>query len=134
MGIDATDRQGQAICEFALDTQGSLLGIRILIVGLAAENYTQRRGWAGVCHADAELSQISRRNASGIARCWGCTLNLALRKQRLENARGCKGRGASRNARECRVYLGNLPETIDIARGLNYFGNLATDLRVKDPE
>ncbi len=135
MGIDATDRQGQAICEFALDTQGSLLGVRILIIGLAAENYTERGNRTGVRNRDVQrwLGQVSRRDASGIARCRRCTLNLALCKQRLENFRrrkGCVPGGSGKGHK----HLGNLSETIDIAQSLNYVGNLAIDLRIEDPE
>src|SRR5690349_7094035 len=92
MGIDPAQRNGKVVGDFALNAKGRLLGIRILIARLAAENYRQQ--WKGTCvgDRDSELGQIRRRNAGGGSGSGSSAGYFSFAEQRLENACG-EGRG-----------------------------------------
>ncbi len=89
MNVNAAQRYSPAFGNFTLDAKFSLLRIRVLVVRLAAEQNTQRRNRPGMRDVDAELGQISRRDAGRVARSRRGALNFALGKQSLED----RGRG-----------------------------------------
>src|SRR4030095_4965178 len=103
-----------------------------------------------MCNVNAELREISRCNAGGTAGCRGCTLNLSLGEEGLEDYRRSE-RWSPGSASQRNKDLRNLPETgvwasqtggqvrhwsavrIHNSERLHHIGNLAIDLRVEDP-
>ena len=67
-----------------------LLRVGVLVIIRAAEQNRQRRNRTVVGNIDSELRQVGGSNA-GFRPCRGrTTIDLSLRKERLENERGSK--------------------------------------------
>ena len=86
MRIDSAQRDRKSIGNFTFNAKGSLLGVRILVAGLAAEDYGEQGERPGVGNGDAELREVSGRNASSSAGGRRRARDFTLGEKRLENA------------------------------------------------
>src|SRR5207302_6742141 len=82
-------------------------------------------------NVDAELRQVSRRNAGGISGSSRGALDFVLSEQSLENRRRGQSR-ITRSAGERNKCLCDGPDTVDQAQCLHNVSNLAVDGRVED--
>src|SRR4030088_3282576 len=138
MNIDAADRHGPTSGDLSFNSKLGLLGIRILIIRLGAEQHAERRGGACMRDVDSERGQVGRSDASCIARSRSCALNFARREKCLEDAwciqditRANARRGSSRRV-DRNKRLRDLPVAVDQTQRLDNISYLTVDGRVEN--
>src|SRR5262249_5672682 len=125
--IDVICRNRQTIADFTLDSERSLLGLRIAVIRLPEEQYGARRKWAAVAdlQADWRSCQVCLRDTGVLPPWWCAAQNLALRKHDLVDRGGVLERictsGYAQNRDQS---IGNLPGVVDIPKGSYDVGNL----------
>src|SRR5438045_7551943 len=140
--MDTAKGYGETRRDFTFDAKRNLLGVRILVPWLTAEDYRQQRKRTRIGDRDPELREVRRCDTGGRPRCGRPAGDLALPKKRLENTRrkrrrrrriDSKRRTRRADSRRCQQ-IRNLPRIVYIPQSLNHISNLAIDLGIEDSE
>src|SRR5207237_4060856 len=99
--MDTAKGYGETRRDFTFDAKRNLLGVRILVPWLTAEDYRQQRKRTRIGDRDPELREVRRCDTGGRPRCGGPAGNLALPQKGLENKtrKRRRGRGICFNRR-----------------------------------